>query len=134
MRGGSVLVDNIGSLVTNDPALGKGPLGLVEQAALVVEDGLVAWAGPRSQVPEGAARERFDAEGRAVLPEAGGAGSRRERAVVADTSGSDGLAAGGDGGVPRAGQGVPGRQGGCLAASDQVSKQLPNPADWVAVG
>ncbi|GGK66090.1 imidazolonepropionase [Sphaerisporangium melleum] len=65
---GSLLIDGIGSLVTNDPALGEGPLGLVADAALVVEDGRVVWAGPRSRVPEGAARERFDAEGRAVIP------------------------------------------------------------------
>ncbi|MEV7970448.1 imidazolonepropionase [Sphaerisporangium sp. NPDC088356] len=64
----SLLIDNIGSLVTNDPALGEGTLGLVPDAALVVEDGRVAWAGPRSRVPEGAARERFDAGGRAVIP------------------------------------------------------------------
>ncbi|WP_405147183.1 imidazolonepropionase [Sphaerisporangium sp. NBC_01403] len=64
----SLLIDNIGSLVTNDPALGEGTLGLVPDAALVVEDGRVAWAGPRSRVPQGAARERFDAGGRAVIP------------------------------------------------------------------
>ncbi|MFI7443721.1 imidazolonepropionase [Nonomuraea indica] len=68
MSGGSLLIDNIGSLVTNDPALGRGMLGLVEDAALVVEDGVVIWAGPRQRIPEGAARERVDAEGRAVIP------------------------------------------------------------------
>lgn len=68
MSGGSLLIDNIGSLVTNDPALGRGMLGLVEDAALVVEDSVVTWAGPRQRIPEGAARERVDAEGRAVIP------------------------------------------------------------------
>ncbi|MFG3440303.1 imidazolonepropionase [Nonomuraea sp. NPDC047897] len=68
MSGSSLLIDDIGSLVTNDPALGEGILGVVEDAALVVEDGIVTWAGPRSRVPEGAARERFDAGGRAVVP------------------------------------------------------------------
>ena len=38
----SLVVDNIGLLVTNDPALGEGPLGLVRDAALVIEDGRVA--------------------------------------------------------------------------------------------
>ena len=66
--GGSVLVDGIGSLVTNDPALGDGPLGIVRDAALVLDGGVVAWAGPRRAVPEQAARERVDAGGRAVLP------------------------------------------------------------------
>ena len=63
-----VLIDGIGTLVTNDPALGEGPLGLVRDAALVLDGGVVAWAGPRSRVPEGAAGERVDAGGRAVLP------------------------------------------------------------------
>jgi imidazolonepropionase len=64
----SVLIDNIGSLVTNDPALGEGPLGLVRDGALVLEGDVVAWAGPRSRIPEGAAAERVNAGGRAVLP------------------------------------------------------------------
>jgi imidazolonepropionase len=65
----SLLIDNIGTLVTNDPELGAGPLGLIEGAALVFgEDGTVAWAGPRAATPEGAARERLDAAGRAVIP------------------------------------------------------------------
>ncbi|SDY20195.1 imidazolonepropionase [Modestobacter sp. DSM 44400] len=63
-----LLIDNIGSLVTNDPSLGDGPLGLLSDAALVVADGVVAWAGPRRSIPEGAATERVDAGGRAVLP------------------------------------------------------------------
>ena len=65
----SLLIDNIGTLVTNDPELGAGPLGLIEGAAIVFgEDGTVAWAGARAATPEGAARERFDAAGRAVIP------------------------------------------------------------------
>lgn len=64
----SVLIDNIGTLVTNDPELGRGELGVIEDAALVLGDGLVVWAGPSGAVPEGAAQERFDAGGRAVIP------------------------------------------------------------------
>ena len=65
----SLLIDNVGSLVTNDPELGEGPLGLIEDAALVLgDDGRVAWAGPRAATPEAAAAERFDAGGRAVIP------------------------------------------------------------------
>jgi imidazolonepropionase len=64
----SVLIDGIGSLVTNDPAFGAGPLGLLTDAALVVEDGRIAWVGPHAAMPQGAADERFDAGGRAVIP------------------------------------------------------------------
>ena len=64
----SVLIDRIGTLITNDPGIGRGPLGVVEDAALLLENGVVAWAGPRTAVPEGAGDERVDAGGRAVLP------------------------------------------------------------------
>jgi imidazolonepropionase len=62
----STLVTGIGELVTNDGSLGPGPLGLVPDAALVVEDGTVAWVGPATAAP--AADTRIDVEGRAVLP------------------------------------------------------------------
>ncbi|MGH3398727.1 MAG: imidazolonepropionase, partial [Streptosporangiaceae bacterium] len=55
----SVLITNIGELVTN-----SGPA--LRRAALVIEDGTVAWTGPARQAP--AADERVDAAGRAVLP------------------------------------------------------------------
>src|SRR5690554_3241210 len=62
----SILVDNIGELVTNDPTLGDGPLGVVNRAAVVVEDTRVVWVGPSDRAPD--ADERTDLEGRAVLP------------------------------------------------------------------
>ncbi|MFK0234164.1 imidazolonepropionase [Streptomyces vinaceus] len=63
----TTLVTNIGSLVTNDPALGDGsPLGLIEKAAVVIDGGTVAWVGPAGQAP--AADSAFDANGRAVIP------------------------------------------------------------------
>ncbi|MFI6328435.1 imidazolonepropionase [Micromonospora chersina] len=62
---GSLLVDNIGELVTNSPG-GDGPLGIRRDAALLVEDGEVAWIGPARDAP--AADRRIDAEGGAVLP------------------------------------------------------------------
>ena len=61
----SLVVSNIGELVTNDPAAGD-LLGIVEQAALVVESGKVVWTGPAAGAP--AADEYVDAGGRAVLP------------------------------------------------------------------
>jgi imidazolonepropionase len=58
-----VLIDNIGTLVTNDPERAT-----IEDAALVFAGGLVAWAGPRRQAPQGIDGERVDAQGRAVIP------------------------------------------------------------------
>lgn len=63
----SLLVDNIGALVTNDQSVAPGPLGLLEEAALLVEDGSVLWAGPARSCPR-MVDERVDAAGRAVLP------------------------------------------------------------------
>jgi imidazolonepropionase len=62
----STLVTGIAELVTNEPALGAGQLGLVESAALVIDDGVVAWVGAASAAP--GADERVDLDGRAVLP------------------------------------------------------------------
>lgn len=59
-------VDHIGSLVTNDPHAGRGPLGLIHDAAVVFDDGLVQWVGSHSRVP--AADTRHDLQGRAALP------------------------------------------------------------------
>ncbi|MGW0046146.1 imidazolonepropionase [Nocardia cyriacigeorgica] len=57
---------DIGVLVTNDPALGEGPLGLRRDAAVVFEDGAVAWVGDSAAAP--AADTRHSLDGRAVLP------------------------------------------------------------------
>ncbi len=66
----SLLIKNIGELITNAPAgeAGAGGLagGVMSQAALVIDDGMVAWTGPSSRAP--AADEAVDAAGRAVLP------------------------------------------------------------------
>ena len=60
----TLVVDNIGLLVTADEALGDGPLGVLRDAAVVIEDGLVA-AVERAGA---AADERIDADGRCVIP------------------------------------------------------------------
>ncbi|WP_369144595.1 imidazolonepropionase [Streptomyces sp. R44] len=62
----TTLITNIGSLVTNDPTLGEGPLGLIKDAALVLEGEKVSWVGPAAQAP--AADQAVDAAGRAVIP------------------------------------------------------------------
>ena len=62
----SLLLDRIGQLVTNDPSLGDGPLGLRRDAALVLHAGRVVWVGASADAP--AADRRLDAEGRCVIP------------------------------------------------------------------
>ncbi|GAA1879633.1 imidazolonepropionase [Lapillicoccus jejuensis] len=65
----TLLVTGIGELTTLDEARTSGtdPLGLLADAAVVVEDdGAVAWVGAASDAP--AADEVLDVDGRAVLP------------------------------------------------------------------
>ncbi|NND76033.1 MAG: imidazolonepropionase [Ilumatobacter sp.] len=60
----SLVIDNIGSLVTNDESLGRGPLGLVEDASIVITDDVVEWIGPAGAIAD----RRIDADGACVLP------------------------------------------------------------------
>jgi imidazolonepropionase len=73
----SLLIDRIGELVTNapgapgvagavEPGPGPGRFAVVNDAALVIEGGRIAWTGPSSRAP--AADAVVDAAGRAVLP------------------------------------------------------------------
>jgi imidazolonepropionase len=60
----SLAIENIGLLVTNDPSLGEGPLGIVRDATLVFDGDRVA-----ALERQGAsADERFDAAGRCLIP------------------------------------------------------------------
>jgi imidazolonepropionase len=61
----TVLIDGIGELITNDPTLGEGTLGIRRNAALVIEDGLIAAVGDAGAL---VADTRIDAGGSAVLP------------------------------------------------------------------
>jgi imidazolonepropionase len=60
----SLAIDNIGLLVTNDPELGEGSLGIVRDAALIFDRDRVA-AVERAGA---GADQRFDTEGRCVIP------------------------------------------------------------------
>jgi imidazolonepropionase len=60
----TLVVDNVGLLVTNDPELGEGPLGIVRDAALVIDGDRVA----AIESAGAAADERLDAAGRCVIP------------------------------------------------------------------
>jgi len=62
----SILLTNIGTLVTNDPALGAGALGLIHDAAIVFDRGEVAWVGSADAAPS--TDTGYDLAGRALLP------------------------------------------------------------------
>ena len=61
----STAVVGIGELVTCD---GTGPdlLGVRSNAALVIEDGIIAWMGPAADVPS--ADTEIDVDGRVIIP------------------------------------------------------------------
>ncbi|MGZ6743765.1 MAG: imidazolonepropionase [Nocardioides sp.] len=61
----SVVVTSIGELVTCDDST-PDRLGIQHDAAVVIEDGYVAWVGPASDAPP--ADRRVDVGGRAVVP------------------------------------------------------------------
>ena len=60
------VIKNIGLLVTNNPALGNTELGLIENAALLIEHGKVSWVGASESAPTG--EKTVDAAGKAVIP------------------------------------------------------------------
>jgi len=62
----SQLFTNIGQLVTNDATIGSGAIGVLPDAAMVVEAGVVVWVGPSKQAPS--ADSAKDLEGAAVIP------------------------------------------------------------------
>ncbi|HET6876175.1 MAG TPA: imidazolonepropionase [Jatrophihabitans sp.] len=63
----STLVTGIGELVTNDPERwGGDALGIVHDAAVVVDEDAVRWVGPAAAAPD--ADKLVDLGGRAVVP------------------------------------------------------------------
>ena len=63
----STLIDNIGQLVTCDPTFGDlTALGVLTDAAVVVDDGRIAWVGSTGAAPR--ADVHVDLAGRAVVP------------------------------------------------------------------
>jgi imidazolonepropionase len=65
------LLTGIGQLMTADPGLGAGPLGLVERGVVAAAGGTVVFAGPEASQPDLEVApdcERIHAGGRAVVP------------------------------------------------------------------
>ena len=60
----STVIDRIGLLVTNDPAFGDGPLGIVRNASVVIDGSHVISIGLAGQTAD----ERIDVDGRCVIP------------------------------------------------------------------
>ncbi len=60
------LVKNIGLLVTNNPSLGSTQLGILENAALLAENGQITWVGDSQSAPT--AQNVIDANGKCVIP------------------------------------------------------------------
>jgi imidazolonepropionase len=114
----AVVIDNIGELVTNVPALGDGsPLGLLHEAALVVVDDRIAWVGPSAGAP--AADVRHDAGGRAVVP--GFVDSHSHLVFAGDRAGEFAARMGG---VPYDGGGIASTVAATRAADDDALRNL----------
>jgi len=62
------LFDNISLLVTNDPVYDGTPLGVINNGAVLVEDGKIAWIGESAKAPRADAAEVIDANDRCVIP------------------------------------------------------------------
>jgi len=60
----TIVIDDIGLLVTNDPTIGDGPLGLLHKASVVIENDKVISVGAAGQVAD----DRISADGACVLP------------------------------------------------------------------
>ena len=64
----NLTLTNIGELVTNDPRINGDLLGIINDAALVVEDGVVTWVGQASELDSATATAPIDMQGKSVIP------------------------------------------------------------------
>ena len=60
----TIVFDRIGMLVTNDPAAGEGPLGIIRDASVVTDGSTVLSVGRRGQTAD----DRVDVGGRCMIP------------------------------------------------------------------
>ena len=64
----SLLVTDIGCLVTNDPVFDGTSLGIISDAALAVSDGKISWIGSASEAKTSDYQNVVSAKGKAVIP------------------------------------------------------------------
>jgi imidazolonepropionase len=62
----SFTLTNISQLITNNSALGDGQLGVINDAAITVADGIVSWVGQSSQTDSSV--PKTDVGGRSLIP------------------------------------------------------------------
>src|SRR2546430_15108854 len=67
MISADLIVTNLAELVTCEPALGEGPLGVITRGAIAAAGGRIVWVGPESRLaPQGRAvpgAQRIDGPG-----------------------------------------------------------------------
>ncbi len=61
-------ISGIGQLVTNDRSINGDRLGIIDDAALVIDGGLVAWVGESKLVADHSDVAPIDVAGRAIIP------------------------------------------------------------------
>ena len=62
----SFTLTNISQLVTNNSAIGEGDLGVIENAAITVTDGIISWVGQASDADSSI--PKTDVGGRSLIP------------------------------------------------------------------
>jgi imidazolonepropionase len=62
------LLTNIGQLVTNDPTHDGTPLGLINDAALLIEGEVISWVGAHTDAPVSDVEQQVDVQGQALIP------------------------------------------------------------------
>lgn len=63
-----MLISNIGLLVTNDSTQDGTPLGIIKDAALVIENGVISWVGSNRETAKSDFKNSIDACGNCVIP------------------------------------------------------------------
>jgi imidazolonepropionase len=62
------LVENIGLLVTNESSFDGTPLGILRDAAFLIEKGSLTWVGESKSAPRGEVQNKIDAHKRCIIP------------------------------------------------------------------